>query len=99
MTDVKMHVPEIIRLSPITMEIFMQHIQQKKLLDLQMELNVWRDLVKQIDPEHLYVFSPEYNSFLKTPLLHQEEEEALDQHKDPSALAVIDGSFKPTFKQ
>jgi len=98
MSKIKVHVPEIVRLSPITMEIFMQHISQKQILELRMELQVWRDLVKQIDPEHLYVFSPEYNAFLKTPMPKEREEETLDQHKDLSSLAVIDGSFKPTFK-
>jgi hypothetical protein len=99
MSELKVHVPEVVRLSPITMEVFMQHISQKKLLELQMELTVWRDLVKQIDPEHLYVFSPEYNAFLKTPMPKEREDESLDQHKELSAMAVIDGSFKPTFKQ
>jgi hypothetical protein len=98
MTDIKMQVPEIVRLSPITMEVFMQHISRKRIIDLEMQLTVWRDLVKQIDPEHMYVFSPEYNAFLKTKLPEDAEEETLDQHKDISSTAVITGAFQPTFK-
>jgi hypothetical protein len=97
MADIKLVVPEIIRLSPIAMEIFVNHVTQKQVLDLRMENTVLRDLVKQIDPDHLYVFSPEYNAFLKTPVPAESKEEVLDLHKDLSATAVIDGSFKPTF--
>lgn len=96
--QIKLVVPEVVRLSPIAMEIFVQHVNQKQILDLRMENTVWRDLVKQIDPAHLYVFSPEYNAFFKTPIPEESKEEYLDLHKDKSSLAVIDGSFNPTFK-
>jgi hypothetical protein len=97
MAEIKLVVPEVVRLSPIAMEIFVQHVNQKQILDLRMENTVWRDLVKQIDPDHLYVFSPEYNAFMKTPIPEESKEEYLDLHKDKSSLAVIDGSFKPKF--
>jgi len=90
-------VPEIIRLSPICLDSYNQHISQKVIMELQMELMAMRDLLKKIDPQHMYVFSPEYSAFLRTRLPDDLEPEALDRHRNESAMQVIDHSFKPTF--
>ena len=94
MSTVNIKIPEIVRLSPIAMEIFYNHMSQKRILELQQELVVWRDLVKQIDPDHVYMFSKEYQAFFKTPV-EKDEQEVLDRHKDISSTAVITGSFHP----
>jgi hypothetical protein len=60
-----------------------------------MELMVMRDLLRQIDPAHMYVFSAEYSAFLKHKLPEKMEEEQLDRHKDESALQVIDMTYDP----
>jgi hypothetical protein len=90
----KVKTPEFVRMSPIAMEIFFNHVAQRRILDLQMELVVWKDLVKQIDPNHNYVWSKEYQAFMKIEV-EGEEEENLDRHKGLASTAVIDGSFRP----
>jgi hypothetical protein len=96
---ITMNVPEIVRLSPITMDSFNQHQSQKVIMELQMELMALRDLIKQIDPKHLYVFSPEYSAFLKSKLPDNMEGEQLDRHKNDSVMDVIDLTFKPNFSK
>jgi hypothetical protein len=90
----KENTPEFIRLSPIAIEIFFNHVSQKRILELQMELTVWRDLVKQIDPDHDYIWSKEYQAFMRIKK-EKDEGENLDRHKTVSSMAVIDGSFRP----
>jgi hypothetical protein len=85
----KMQPPELVRLSPITLEAWRAHMAQKFTMDLQAELMVMRDLLQQLDPEHSYIFSPEYIAFLKTKLPEKPEEETLDRHKAESSLQVI----------
>jgi hypothetical protein len=84
-----MQPPEIVRLSPITLEAWRAHMSQKYTMDLQAELMVMRDLVKQLDPEHMYAFSPEYIAFVKTKLPETPEEETLDRHREESSMKVI----------
>lgn len=90
----KARVPEFVRMSPIAMEIFFNHVSQKRILELQMELVVWKDLVKQIDPDNDYIWSKEYQAFMKIAK-EVDEEEVLDRHKSIASTAVIDGSFRP----
>ena len=85
--EVKM--PEIVRLSPICMDSFQQHMAKRTISDLQLEVMTLRDLVKKLDPDHMYVFSPEYQAYIKTELPKDIEPEKLDRHKDESALQVI----------
>ena len=84
-----MQPPEIVRLSPITLEAWRAHMAQRYTMDLQAELMVMRDLLKQLDPNHLYTFSPEYIAFIKTPVPEGLEEETLDRHREESSLKVI----------
>lgn len=58
---------EVVRMSPQVHDAFSAHMLQKKILDLTMELMTLRDLVTKLDPAHMYVFSPEYQAFIKTP--------------------------------
>ena len=82
-------IPEIVRLSPITIEVWRAHMQQRQIMDYQAELMMYRDLIKKLDPAHNYVFSPEYLAFLKTPVPDNPEPEKLDRHKEESALQVV----------
>jgi hypothetical protein len=81
------------------MDAYNQHISQKVIMELQMEMMALRDLIKKIDPDHMYVFSPEYSAFLKSKLPKDLEPEALDRHKNESMMEVIDLTFKPTFSK
>ena len=99
MSEIEFNVPEIVRLSPVCIDSYNQHISQKVIMELQMELMAMRDLLKQIDPKHMYVFSPEYSAFLRTRLPDDLEPEDLDRHKNESAMRVIDHSFSPNFRK
>ncbi len=70
----------LVRLSTTTLEAFNAFVLQQKITDLTMELMTLHDLVKQIDPEHMYVFSTEYQAFIKTKNpSRSESEEAREQ--------------------
>jgi hypothetical protein len=64
-------------------------MQQRQIMDYQAELMMYRDLIKKLDPDHNYVFSPEYLAFLKTPKPDTPEPERLDRHREDSALQVV----------
>jgi hypothetical protein len=61
-----------------------------------MEVMVMRDLIKQLDPQHMYTFSAEYGAFLKTKLPQPMEKEQLDRHLDESSLEIIDLTYNPS---
>lgn len=38
---------------------------KKQTLDLSLRVYLLEKLVEKIDPDHVYIFSPEYNAFIK----------------------------------
>jgi hypothetical protein len=81
---------DLVRLSRTTLEAFNAFILQQKITDLQMELMTLHDLVKQIDPDHMYVFSHEYQAFIKTPNPSKSESEK-DEEEDFTSGIYKDG--------
>lgn len=57
---------EIVRVSPKTLQAYGSLKLQEQLIDLQIEIMTLRDLVKKLDPAHMYVFNLEYQAFVKT---------------------------------
>lgn len=66
---------DLVRLSPTTMECYAAHMLQQKINDLTIQLMTLHDLIRQLDPDHMYVFNPEYQSFVKTRLTDENVEQ------------------------
>lgn len=67
---------EMIRMSEVTLDIINSHYLQKKLLDMTVELACMQDLIRQLDPQHMYLYSAEYQAFVKTRVNPHVEEDA-----------------------
>jgi hypothetical protein len=66
---------DIVRLGPTTMHTYSSFQLQQKILNLQLEVMTLRDLLRQLDPEHMYVFNQEYQAFIRTRVPEDTPEE------------------------
>ena len=76
----------LVRLSPTTLQAFNAFVLQQKITDLTMELMTLHDLLKQLDPDHMYIFSSEYQAFVKTRNPSVAKSEGVS---DPTEGAII----------
>jgi len=77
---------EIIRMSEPTLDIINSHFLQRKMLDMTVELVCLHDLVKQLDPENMYLYSAEYQGFVKTPIRNKVDEGVSRRHTEGAII-------------
>jgi len=73
---------EIVRMTEPTLDIINANFLQRKILDMTVELVCMHDLIKQLDPNHMYLYSAEYQGFVKTPVANKVKEDVSSQHSN-----------------
>lgn len=83
---------DLVRLSPVTLQAFSAFVLQQKITDLTMELMTLHDLLKTIDPDHMYVFSAEYQAFVKTRNPSRSDEEVRETNRIYAGAVITKGA-------
>lgn len=81
---------ELIRLTDSSLDIVNSNFLQRKLLDLTVENVCLHDLIRQLDPDHMYLYSAEYQAFVKTPISKREK---VDGDKTGVRDPILDGAI------